>query len=410
MTHLALSDDLLDAQSLRALGAMSAGGADAGEVLVTAQACADGSLETWFAEWSALAARVRAAADTDLAAGRTTSARSGYLRATTYDRTAGLMLMGAPTDPRMREAYRRQRESFRAAARLLPHSVEEIAVPYEGTTLPGYFLRPAGDSRPRPTLILLNGYDGTCEELYFFNGAAAVARGYNAVMFDGPGQGAALLEQGLTLRHDWEAVVTPVVDFLVGRADVDPVAIALMGLSLGGYLAPRAAAYEHRLAACIADCGSYDMYAAALQRIPGLLSAGIDTRRAFADTPSSTSSTPSRRSRQQAGDCAAASRSTASTHRWPTWRRSRTSGSPAMRPRSRARPSSATPRATTSARPRRSCSTSSAATRSSSSSGPPTAPATTARSVRASCSGPRPSPGWTACSGGREERIACAHD
>lgn len=276
MTHLALSDDLLDAQSLRALGAMSAGGADAVEVLVTAQACADGSLKTWFAEWSALAARVRAAADTDLAAGRTTSARSGYLRATTYDRTAGLMLMGAPTDPRMREAYRRQRESFRAAARLLPHSVEEIAVPYEGTTLPGYFLRPAGDSRPRPTLILLNGYDGTCEELYFFNGAAAVARGYNAVLIDGPGQGAALLEQGLTLRHDWEAVVTPVVDFLVGRADVDPVAIALMGLSLGGYLAPRAAAYEHRLAACIADCGSYDMYAAALQRIPGLLSAGID--------------------------------------------------------------------------------------------------------------------------------------
>ncbi len=276
MTHLALKDDLLDAQALRALGSMSAGGADVGEVLVTVQACADGSLETWFAQWSALAVRVRASADADLAADRAASALSGYLRATTYDRTAGLMLMGTPTDPRMREAYRRQRESFRAAAPLMPHPVEEVAVPYEGTTLPGYFLRPAEDDQPRPTVILLNGYDGTCEELYFFNGAAAVERGYNALLVDGPGQGAALLEQGLTLRHDWEAVVTPVVDFLLERADVDPAAIALMGLSLGGYLAPRAAAYEHRLAACIADCGSYDMYSAALQRVPGVLSAGID--------------------------------------------------------------------------------------------------------------------------------------
>ena len=63
------------------------------------------------------------------------------------------------------------------------------------------------DRRPRATVILTGGYDGTVEELYFFNGAAALARGYNVLAFDGPGQGAALLQRGLTLRADWENVV-----------------------------------------------------------------------------------------------------------------------------------------------------------------------------------------------------------
>jgi acetyl esterase/lipase len=86
--------------------------------------------------------------------------------------------------------------------------------------------------------------------------------------FDGPGQGGALLQQGLVLRPDWENVITPVVDHLVARPDVDPDRIALIGLSLGGYLAPRAASGEHRIAALIADCGSYDLQAGFLVRLP----------------------------------------------------------------------------------------------------------------------------------------------
>jgi dienelactone hydrolase len=70
-------------------------------------------------------------------------------------------------------------------------------------------------------------------------------------------------------------VITPVMDYLLTRADADPARIAVIGLSLGGYLAPRAASDEHRLAACIADCGSYDLFAAALSRIPGPLAAGL---------------------------------------------------------------------------------------------------------------------------------------
>ena len=94
--------------------------------------------------------------------------------------------------------------------------------------------------------------------------------------FDGPGQGAALVQQGLTIRADWGSVITPVLDQLLERPEVDPDRVALVGLSLGAHLAPRAASTEHRLAACIADCGSFDLYAGALARVPGPLAEGLE--------------------------------------------------------------------------------------------------------------------------------------
>lgn len=132
------------------------------------------------------------------------------------------------------------------------------SAPYEG----------AGADEPRATALLTGGYDGTCEELYFFNGAAALHRGYHVLAFDRPGQGAAPLQQGLVMRPDWKNVVTPLLDYLHDRADVDPDRIALVGLSLGGFLAPRAASAEHRPAALVADCGSFDLQAAFLARMP----------------------------------------------------------------------------------------------------------------------------------------------
>jgi dienelactone hydrolase len=102
-------------------------------------------------------------------------------------------------------------------------------------------------------------------------------RGYNVLAFDGPGQGGALIQQGLTLRPDWENVVRPVVDYALGRRDVDPTRIALIGPSLGAHLAPRAASEEHRLAACIADCGAFDLHAAFLRRLPSPLARGVAT-------------------------------------------------------------------------------------------------------------------------------------
>lgn len=76
--------------------------------------------------------------------------------------------------------------------------------------------------RPRKTLIVQTGFDGTAEELYFTRAVFALERGYNVLLFEGPGQGGALREQQLYFRPDWENVVTPVVDYLLARKDVDP--------------------------------------------------------------------------------------------------------------------------------------------------------------------------------------------
>ena len=140
-------------------------------------------------------------------------------------------------------------DSFRRGAALLAVPPEIVRIPYEDSFLPGYYFRAAADVAPRATMILTNGYDGTAEELYFANGAAALERGYNVLAFDGPGQGTMIIDHGVPLRPDWENVITPVVDYLLARPDVDPERIVLVGLSLGGYLAPRAATAEHRLAA-----------------------------------------------------------------------------------------------------------------------------------------------------------------
>lgn len=109
----------------------------------------------------------------------------------------------------------------------------------------------------RPLVILTNGYDATVTDMYFASAVAASRRGYHCLFFDGPGQGEMLIEHGVHLRPDWESVVTPVVDYALQIDVVDPKRVALIGWSLGGYLSPRAASGEHRLAACVADPGLF---------------------------------------------------------------------------------------------------------------------------------------------------------
>jgi hypothetical protein len=266
-----MKDELFEAQLLRAIGYAPYGGADAGECLAAARQITGTNLDSWHYAWMAMAARLYRQAEASAAAGRVASARSGFLRAANYFRTAGLFAMGVPVDPRLAEAHRREADSFRCGAALLAVPPEIVQIPYEGSFLPGYFFRADADAAPRATMILTTGYDGTAEELYFANGAAALQRGYNVLAFDGPGQGAMLIDRGVPLRPDWENVITPVVDYLLARPDADPARIVLTGLSLGGYLAPRAATAEHRLAACISDCGPYDVFDAIARRLPGFL-------------------------------------------------------------------------------------------------------------------------------------------
>jgi alpha-beta hydrolase superfamily lysophospholipase len=217
---------------------------------------------------------VLAEAEASLSSGNTFSATAAFLKASNYFRTSYVFLMGPNPDRRLLDAYRQQRRAFEKALAARPGSGQAIAIPFENDALHGYFFSSPGSS-PRPTLVLTGGYDSTAEEAYFFSGVAALARGYNFVAFDGPGQGKALIEDGLKFRADWEPVAASVLAWLAGRPEVDPARVALMGISFGGYLAPRAASGNPAFAALIADPGQLGLIEEMRSRLPGFLSRQI---------------------------------------------------------------------------------------------------------------------------------------
>jgi pimeloyl-ACP methyl ester carboxylesterase len=277
-------DESFSFETLRAAGFANYGGADLGEILVTARRIPEGDEVAWHREWKATAERVEALGRESLAAGRKVSAREALLRASNYFRTAEFYRRDDPkNDPEVVELSARSRDTFITAAELFDFDFQRVEIPYEGTTLPGY-LYSLGDA-PRPTVIYNSGYDSTLEESYFAIAAAALARGYNVLAFDGPGQGAALRKQGLVFRPDWEAVITPVIDFALTRREVDPDRIALFGYSLGGYLVARAAAFDQRPAAIVLDDGVFDFYAAMKNSMPPFLTEWIEQGRDDAAIP-----------------------------------------------------------------------------------------------------------------------------
>src|ERR687886_2568242 len=187
-------------------------GCPLGEISTTTSLIEEGDRDGWYLQWTATAERVAGYADESARAGHIISASDAYLRASSYYRTAYLPLYGSPVDPRLVEAFDKETTVFQKAAALMRPPVEPVEIPYEGTTLPGYFCRVDDSGSPRPTLVCTNGYDSTINEMYV-TFATALPRGYNLLLFDGPGQGCLLIEQGLVFRPDWENVVTPVVDF-----------------------------------------------------------------------------------------------------------------------------------------------------------------------------------------------------
>ncbi|MFJ9458361.1 alpha/beta hydrolase family protein [Kitasatospora sp. NPDC101447] len=251
-------DESFSFETLRAAGFANDGGADLGEVVATASRIGEGDEAAWLREWTATAERVHAAAERSLAAGHRVSAREGLLRASNYYRTAEFYRRDDPAnDPEARRLSALSRESFAAAAALMDTPVQALRIPYRDTTLPGYLFLADDSAAPRPTIVFTSGFDSTLEESYFALAAAAVRRGYHVLAYDGPGQGAALREQHLVFRPDWEAVATPVIDHALTRPEVDPERLVLFGYSLGGYLAARAGAHDHRPAALVLDDGLY---------------------------------------------------------------------------------------------------------------------------------------------------------
>ena len=202
-----------------------------------------------------------------MAAGHRVSAREAYLRASSYLFAATSSLDGTDDPERLVPVWREHRECFDRFGELCDPPVEHLEIPYEGTKLKGYYFAVDAAGVPRPTVILNNGSDGPVTAMWSL-AEAAIARGYNAMTFDGPGQGEALWEQGIPFRHDWERVVTPVVDLLEARGDVDSSRLAIIGVSQAGYWVPRSVAFEKRIAAAVADPGVFDVSTAWTEKLP----------------------------------------------------------------------------------------------------------------------------------------------
>ena len=264
-------DDTFNFLTEIALGAAYHQAADVGEVLSTVERIRNGHAQSWVDEWTATADRLAIEAGASADAGRSQSAARQFLRVSMYYSLASSAADGTDDRALFAALWEKHRAAWDRFVDLTDLQVERIEIRYEGTKLPGYFFRSGPAGKPRRTLIFNNGSDGPVTAAWVMGIADALARGWNAVTFDGPGQNAALVRQHLPFRPDWEKVITPVVDHLLTRPDVDAGKIALLGVSQAGYWVPRSVAFEHRIAAAVADPGVVDISTTMTGQVPHFL-------------------------------------------------------------------------------------------------------------------------------------------
>jgi 2,6-dihydroxypseudooxynicotine hydrolase len=208
--------------------------------------------EDWCREWSAMAAEHEGQAREAADAGHWVTAGEAWLRAAVGYHFAKYLFFDHPDE--YRTAHEALQRCFRAAMPHLEWSPERIEVPYEGTVVACVLRKPHGVERP-PLVLLNHGLDATKEEFYSF-GDVFLRRGMATLGYDGPGQG----ECGFHLKIEpaYEKVVKAVLDQLARRGDLDLERVGIAGVSLGGYYAPRVAAFEPRIRALATVGGPYN--------------------------------------------------------------------------------------------------------------------------------------------------------
>ena len=245
---------LIDALVKHLLGLVFYGQTDVGEVLEVAAQLKGDDEEIWINAWGAMAQRLQDRAEKADRANKKVTASTAYLRASTYWR-ASLMAFSKAGDLRIKENSLASTECYERYLELSDYPGEYIEIPYEDSFLPGHFYRSPVAEENAPLFIITPGHDTFAEDTcWVYDGA--VRRGIHCLVFDGPGQGYALRLNNLTFRPDWENVITPVINFALSIPGIDPSRIGLMGLSFGGFLVPRAAAFEKRIKVLVVDPGN----------------------------------------------------------------------------------------------------------------------------------------------------------
>lgn len=240
-------------QFIRLICEMYAGGSDFSEVYQVTRDLEPGDFEGWYERFTGLAKRIDDEAAAAKAGGHLITARDYWFRASNYYRASSFF--HNLKDERVAVAIDNRRRTFRLAGELCSPPIRPVEIPYEDGSLPAYLISPLERPEPTPATIMFGGVDAISEEMYFCVGKALAERGYTVLSMDGPGQGEAL-RRGFTTRDDYEVPVGAAVDLLETLPDVDSDRITLIGQSLGGYYAARAAAFEKRLKATVI-CGAF---------------------------------------------------------------------------------------------------------------------------------------------------------
>jgi len=252
---------------LRPIAASVYGGGEFNECYNTAQRMKVGDPESWHTEWLRTADHVRGLAERAEEAGHIVTAHDHYLRASNYYRWSEAFLDHA--DPRRLPTYDRCVACFQKAGRWFTPALESVEVPYENTSLPGYFYPGRGTATNKvPGILYVPGADVLKEELYFMGGRGIIDRGMALLTMDGPGQGASLRHRKIYSRYDFEVPTKAALDYLQSRPEVDPDRIAVIGRSFAGYLATRGVAFDRRPKALVVFGAFYKVEEDTLARSP----------------------------------------------------------------------------------------------------------------------------------------------
>lgn len=219
---------------------------------------ADAGTATLIESWEKVANRVIALAETDVAHGRKRSAAAKYRRAAAY--LASAERMCAPHSAGRDDLYAKMRETFTRFAEL-SGTCRRVEFPYGEHTLAALLVVADGASAesPSPCVVHFDGFDVQKETIFLTGLPEALARrGVSTLIVDHPGVGEALRLYGLTVEYKTEMAVGAGIDFLETQPMIDSKRIGMMALSMGGYYAARATAFEPRIKACLCWGGNFD--------------------------------------------------------------------------------------------------------------------------------------------------------
>jgi dienelactone hydrolase len=204
--------------------------------------------DDWCREWCATGGRHAGLAVSAEAKGQAVTAGEAHIAAALCYHFGKFLFQDHP-DEYLAAAHKAV-SALARGLKLLDPAAERVEIPFENATMVGMLRRPPGINRP-PLVLLIPGLDSVKEEFFYWE-EVFLKRGLATFSLDGPGQGECGYHSHI--RPDYEAAATVALDALTRRADLDPRRIGLAGVSLGGYYALRAAAFDPRVAAVVGNC------------------------------------------------------------------------------------------------------------------------------------------------------------